>query len=58
MPDWPVMSFLEWRCCGVLLDCLMSMIAIFERVASHAHIVQAHYVRLLALTMATRSIIY
>jgi hypothetical protein len=58
MPDWPVTSFLEWRCCGVPLDCLMSMIAIGERVASHAYIVQAHYVRLLALTMATQSIIY
>lgn len=53
MPDWPVMSFLEWRCFGVPLDCLMSMIAIGERVASHAYIVRAHYVRLLALTMAT-----
>ena len=53
MPDWPVTSFLDWRCCGVPVDCLMSMIAIGERVASHAYIVQAHHVRLLALTMAT-----
>ena len=58
MLDWPGTSFLDWRCCGVPVDCLMSMIAIGERVASHAYIVQAHYVRLLAFTMATQSIIY
>lgn len=58
MPDWPGTSVLDWRCCGVPVDCLMSMIAIGERVASHAYIVQAHYVRLLALTMVTQSIIY
>ena len=53
MPDWPVKSFLELRCCRVPFDCLKSMIAVGEYVTSHAYIVQAHYVRLLALTMAT-----
>lgn len=40
------------------LDCLVSMIALGERVAINIHIVRAHYMRLLTLMMTTQSMIY